>query len=930
MPPHRTFDCRIDIVPGSKPPHGRVYSLTVPEDEELKQWLDDMLNKGFIRPSTSPYGAPCFFVKRPGKKLRLCMDYRALNSVTEKDRNPIPLVSDLLRTVSTGKFFSIIDLRGAYNLLRVKEGHEFKTAFLTKYGQFEMLVMPFGLANAPAQWQTLINHLLKTCQGFCVVYLDDIVVYSQNKTEHWNHVRKVLDILRSNNLFAKMEKCHFCQEEITFLGYIIGKHGLKMDPAKTRSISDWAVPTSVKELQVFLGSVNFYRRFIPDFADLTQPLTHLLKKGALWDWTEARHTAFLSLKEAFSKEVILKNPDDNKPFIVETDASNYALGGVLSQFNQNNILQPIAFFSRQMIPAERNYEIYDKELLAIHECFREWRQFLQGSRHPVSVICDHKNLQYFMTTKQLTRRQARWSLFFSEFDFTLTHRAGSLNGKADLLSRQPAHYVSQEPSNFVRLIDPITVISTLQATPSSHSVSLIHSTALAKDIDTELDWPLLICDHLMTDSWLPMEEDLLAFCKREEKHFLIQDERFFRLGKDNRTKTPYMGKEGRLGTIKRFHDGLGHLKFDSIVELITRRFWWPSMKKQIKLYIRTCPQCQLAASSSSNQNPTPLRPVPPVALPFERWAIDFVGPFRTPSKAGNIGIMTAICYGTRWVIARPVRQCTKETVANFLYDEILMNYGSPFEIFSDRAKAFLADGIKEFEKIQGIRHFATTPYHPQTNGMVERMHAMLGHAIRTLVESKANRWDEYLNQAIFAIRVRTHAVTGFSPFYLLYGVEPRMPGDTEPLESNMQPLDEIERMEALSEFNARTFEELGNHRAAAYHRSKAQAEVMKRRHNLDSNSSDYYFKIGDMVKLKQHKRGKFGFRWSGPWFIRDVGFPGTYYLMNGNGDSPSFGASLDGTVNQQDLAPWLKAPEEDRSYFYGPDIPDYDPEPIDP
>jgi hypothetical protein len=261
------------------------------------------------------------------------------------------------------------------------------------------------------------------------------------------------------------------------------------------------------------------------------------------------------------------------------------------------------------------------------------------------------------------------------------------------------------------------------------------------------------------------------------------------------------------------------------------------------------------------------------------------------------------------VVAKAVPNMDADTIAEFLYDEILMNYGTPFEVFTDRGSAFLSEAVSEFEKIQRIRHFASTAYHPQTNGMIERMHSMLGHAITTLTEGRPERWDEYLKQSIFAIRVRRHAVTKHSPFYLLYGVHPRIPGDTNPLESSQQPLDELELLEARGQYRARTFEELGDARGAAFERSKLQAELMRRRNNFDPNAPDYYFKVGDMVKKKNHAKTKFEFDWQGPYHVVDVGFPGTYWLMTPDGHR------LDATVNQQDLAPWLAQTRSNIDYF---------------
>ncbi|KAH9268810.1 hypothetical protein BASA83_009095 [Batrachochytrium salamandrivorans] len=290
------------------------------------------------------------------------------------------------------------------------------------------------------------------------------------------------------------------------------------------------------------------------------------------------------------------------------------------------------------------------------------------------------------------------------------------------------------------------------------------------------------------------------------------------------------------------------------------------MKKDLKDYISRCPECQLNRSASRTHAPLPIRPVPPVALPFERWGIDFYGPMME-TKSGSKYLITCIDYATRWVLAKPVREMTEAAVATFLY-ELMMTYGAPFEIISDRGKSFLAEGISEFERENSIRHLATTPYHPQTNGMVERMHAMLGHGLTTLVADKRDRWDD------------------------------------------LMPLDEIERMEENSEFIARNLEEVGQARSAANVRTKAQAEAMRKRNNFDENTSDYYFKVGDMVKMKHHDRQKLEFNWKGPYHVVDVGHPGTYWIMTPQG------LRLPNAVNQADLAPWLAPVIDNVDFFY--------------
>ncbi|KAI3650144.1 hypothetical protein MP228_005001, partial [Amoeboaphelidium protococcarum] len=910
LPPHRPYDCTIDLKMDSHPFFGKVYSLTKEEDAALKEWLQIHLDKGFIRPSKSAHGAPCFYVKKPAwtkdDKLRLCMDYRALNKDTIKNRNPLPLIAEVFRLMQKAKWFTTLDLIGAYYLLRMMAGHEHKTAFRTKYGSYEFLVMPFGLANAPAQFQTFMNELFKEQIGnFVVVFIDDIVIFSDNEEDHWKHVKEVLKILKENQLYCNISKCQFAQKKLKYLGYILSEDGISMDPRKVEAVLNWPVPKNVNDVQKLYGFLNFYRRLIYQFAELTSPFTKLLKNDVQFDWGPEQQQAFQRVKDVFSNPKFLAHPDESKPFIVETDSSDYAIAGVLSQYDEKNELRPVAFYSRQMIPAERNYEIYDKELLAIHECFKEWRHFLQGADHQVTVLTDHKNLQYFMTTKQLTRRQARWAIFFSEFDFVLTHRPGSLNGKADLLSRRSDYFIQEDKANFLRLLDPSKVVH-------SNSLCVFSSDVQANELESnDLEWPEYVLRWLQTGNWYEeMTQAQLTQCQSESGNFSIDDDgNLVRVLNDGKSKRRYLKSSERCDQLVRLHDSLGHLKFDSVIDLIELRYWWPTLRQDVKEHIARCQFCQLAKSKSKNGIDTPVRPIPPAALPFERWGIDFVQDLAL-TKSGNRHIVTAIDYATRWVVAKAVPNRDAATVANFIYEEIVTNYGSPIEILSDRAKSFLDEGVQYYKQKWNIKHVLSSPYHPQTNGMVERMHAMLNHSITTLTSGHPSRWDEYLKEAVFGIRVRTHAVTKFSPFYLLYGVSPRIPSDTHPPSSLMKPLDELEEAQLHGELEARVFEDMGNARRAAFERSKVQAELMRKRYNLDPSAKEYYFKVGDWVKLKHHGKNKFEFNWKGPYAVVDVGFPGTYWLM-----TPA-GLRLDSVVNESDLAPWLKSVQQNESFFY--------------
>jgi len=436
LPRHQPWDHEIKLEPGTKPTFGPIYALSEKELEVLRKYLDENLKKGFIRKSESPAGYPILFVEKKDKSLRLCVDYRKLNDITVKNRYPLPNIKELQDRLQGAQYFTILDLRGAYNLIRMKEGEEWKTAFRTRYGHYEYTVMPFGLTNAPATCQMMVNDALRQYLDLCVVaYLDDILVYSETEAEHTQHVKKILECLQNYNLQLKPEKCEFHKHEVTFLGYVVGRHGIKMEPAKIQSIEEWPLPKNVKEVQGFLEFANYNRQFIEGYSKKALPLTSLTKKDTPFHWGSKEQQAFDDLKQACTENPVLKLFDPKKTIRIETDASDLAIGACLCQ-EYDKKWQPVAYYSRKLSPAEQNYDIHDKELLAIVAALQQWRVYAEGAPG-LEILTDHKNLLYFTTTKQLNRRQTRWSELLGQYKFKISYTPGKENGRADALSRRP-------------------------------------------------------------------------------------------------------------------------------------------------------------------------------------------------------------------------------------------------------------------------------------------------------------------------------------------------------------------------------------------------------------------------------------------------------------------------------------------------------------
>lgn len=408
MPTSKPYDHPIDLEEGKVPPYSKIYPMAPAEKSVMDAWIDEQLAKGYIRASKSPAAAPVFFVKKKDGTLRLVVDYRKLNAITIKNCYPLPLTQELIDQLSNATVFSKLDLRWGYNNVRIREGDQWKAAFRTSRGLFEPVVMNFGLTNAPATFQHMMNDIFQDLQGvYVIVYLDDILIFSGDRASHTAHVQVVLQRLKDNDLFCKPEKCEFFQSSVEYLGMVIGKGTVAMDPAKVEAVTSWPKPEKLKDVQAFIGFANFYRCFVNGFSQLAQPLTRLMQKDTPWSWGAEEQAAFEALKHAFMTAPILVMPDLSKPFLLECDASDYATGAVLSQQTSDGETHPVAFLSKTLNVAERNYDIYDKELLAVVRALDEWRHYLEGGEHPIEVISDHKNLLYFASARTLTRRQAR-------------------------------------------------------------------------------------------------------------------------------------------------------------------------------------------------------------------------------------------------------------------------------------------------------------------------------------------------------------------------------------------------------------------------------------------------------------------------------------------------------------------------------------------
>ncbi len=755
LPPHRPYDCEIKLKENSKLFYGPIYPLTDEESNALEEYINDNLRKGFIRKSKSPAGAPVLFVPKKNGKLRMCVDYRQLNLITIRDSYPLPLIQDMLEHLGKGKIFSKLDLRSAYNLVRIKNGDEYKTAFTCKFGHFEYLVMPFGLKNAPAVFQHFINDVLEEVLGnFAYAYIDDIIIFSPDYKTHINHVITVLKLLRSAGLYAKLEKCEFFVSFIDFLGHRISGEGIHMDPNKVSSILNWPTPTNVKEVQSFIGLANYYRRFIPNFAKIAHPLHKLLKKNTKFLWSPETQSSFDNLKSKFVSAPILIYPNREIPFQVETDSSNFAIGAILSQVSpQDNMVHPVAFFSRSLTATERNYPIYDKELLAIVSALETWRHLLKGSTKPFKIFSDHRNLLYQKKPEKMSQRLVRWALFLSEFNFVIVYRSGSSNGKPDALSRRADYAANYNSSSEI----PFNVLRPENFCALVTSISSLNESFLSEYKTDE--FYNKICDYL-DNKKLPIPHPQIDKFSLSNSFLLFNSK-------------IYVPSKCRPSVLKICHDSpsAGHFGTKKTISLISRDFWWPSLYNDVKDYIRSCETC--CRSKSSRHKPYGL--LNSLEIPDHPWssiAMDFITDL--PSADGFTCIFVVIDRLTKMCHLIPFKGIPSavETAHSFI-DYVFRLHGLPSSIISDRGTQFTSKFFQALCSSLDISLKLSTPFHHQTNGQTERVNSVIEQYLRCFSNYKGNNWNKFLSLAEFSYNNAVQESAKQSPFFLNYGFHPR-------------------------------------------------------------------------------------------------------------------------------------------------------------
>ncbi|KAM3065105.1 hypothetical protein ACMFMG_012250 [Clarireedia jacksonii] len=845
LPPHRPYDHKIQLEgDGEKAlKYSPLYKMSLEELEAVKEYITDNLLKGFIEPSQAPFAAPILFVKKPNGSLRLYIDFRALNALTRKDRYPLPLIDETLARLSKAKVFTKLDIRQAFHRIRIDPASEEYTTFRTRYSAYKCKVMPFGLTNSPATYQRYMNNILfDFLDVFCTAYLDDILIYSENELDHTAHIIQVLQRLEDAGLQADLKKCEFDVKRTKYLGFIISTDGIEVDPEKVAVVQEWAYPTTLKGVQSFLGFCNFYRRFIRDFGIIAKPLINLTKATTRFDFDASCQQSFDVLKEMLTSAPLLQHYNHNLPCMLETDASDGVVASMLSQKHSDNWF-PVAYFSKTMQPAELNYEVHDKEMLAIVKSFSYWRAELTSTPHQIRVYTDHKALEYFMTTKALNARQARWAELLADYHFLIAYRPGKDNFAADALTRKEDELGSQNKSKKERRIQQLLKDEKLDPR------------ILASYMRDHFDESALEVNALTNSISLI---DLVArVLQANRDHDSLQTLRIAANRRESKSKSRFEVKEGlllyksrlivpdtknlRTLLIREVHDSVttAHPGIRKTYLLLKEYYYWRSMRNDVATYVRNCHACR-RSSVPRDKTPGLLHPLPVPTHVWEHVTMDYCSFNKDKHGYDNVLVIidrlskqaiTILCHKT----------VTARDQAKLYISYVYRYYGPPATMLSDRGPQFISSFWTEFNDILGTKVKLSTADHPQTDGQTEVYNQYLQKRLRPFVNYYQDDWSEFLPMMDYAQLTLPHSSLGdLPPFEVLYGYAPRATWDWKP--TKRPPVDDLNIQDART-YARRNREALEYARSAIMAAQKQMAkQANKRRRPVD-------FQVGDYVWL---------------------------------------------------------------------------------
>ena len=842
--------------------------------EKVRQLVDNMLSRGVIEPATGPWSSPIVLVPKKDGSTRFCVDFRHLNNLTRKDAHPLPRIDDTLDTLSGARWFSTLDLASGYWQVELNPADREKTAFVTPFGLHQFCVMPFGLCNAPSTFQRLMEHVLAGLHWTsCLVYLDDIIIFSKTLEDHLQQLREVFERLEKAGLKVKPSKCCLLRKRVRYLGHIISETGVQTDPDKTRCIAEWSQPTDLKELRQFLGFASYYRRFVRNFAHIAAPLYHLTEKGKNWCWNDNCEEAFSALKRRLTSAPVLSFPRFDQEFTLDVDASAIGLGAVLSQ-EVHGVEQVVAYASRTLSKAERQYCATRREMLALVWGTRQFRPYLYGRRFRVRT--DHNALRWLQSFREPEGQVARWLELLSEFNFEVAHRAGAKHANADGLSRTPCRQCGEtDPpfggrDNSSTLLTSETVESNTLSTESwlpRWSIEELHDLQSADpDLQPVIHW---LEKGLVPEQCPTHGSHHLQSLWAQRQQLTLRSGLLYRQWED----IPNGGMHKRLqlvlpqtlinAVLTEVHNSAtgGHLGVTKTLEK-ARRFYWPGQRRDVEDWCRSCTTCG-ARKSPTKRLHAPMQ-LERVGQPMQRVAMDILGPLPETPR-GNKYVLVISDYFTKWSEALPMANMEATTVARLFVSEFACRFGTPESLHTDQGRNFESTLIKEMCRLLGIHKTRTTPYHPQSDGLVERLNRTILNMLSISAAEHERDWDLHLPTVMLAYRSSVQETTGATPFSLMFGREVRLPVDimfgTPP--SYPPPA-------SPSEYAHHLRERL--HQAYRLVREHASAQQRRQKYLCDRRAGGLPFNVGDRVWLHcpavpRGRSYKFHQPWQGPFVV---------------------------------------------------------------
>ena len=893
------------IETGTHPPtYTPPYRVSYKDEQIQRDEINKLLKQGVIEESNSPWSSPIVLVRKKDGSVRFCIDFRKLNNITTKDAFPLPRIDDIFDHLSQAEYYTTIDFKSGYFQVGLDPKDRPKTAFSTRDQHYQFTVLPQGVTNGPPAFQRIVSQILgPTRWQYSLAYLDDVIIYSPTFEQHLIHLDDIFNRLNDANFRLNVEKCCVAQTSINYLGHHIEHCQIRPNADNIRALLETPQPTTAKEAFRFVKAAEYYRKFIAGFSTIAQPLHKYApttkeqrsqKSQAIpVTLSDEELYAFNELKRILTNDLVLRIPDEQLPFKIQTDASKIGVGAVLMQTHPNGDL-PVAYLSKKFTTTQMNWPATEQECYAIIYAIEKWHKYLDGREFIIET--DHKPLLPFNMKQQLNAKCERWRLKLQQYKFTIRYIRGKHNTVADYLSRSPLESASNDEDDYTPtksqatqteydvtkpvIASVVTRAQAKQQQPDERKDhrSIDHSCDTQqpeRSVDFSIDRSCISENKkqftsITQDQIIPFTYDELREAQYQNDktkqmlaniknfhQYCIQDNMLMR---KSSPPVPFV-PEGRIRSdiIKIYHDtpaNGGHFGRNKTIQKIQARYYWPNMVSDIENHVKSCIPC-LQNNHRRQKPPGALKPIKPPEGVWQLLTMDFHGPITPTTKQGNKYIISLTDVLSKFVITKAVRDCTASTAAKFITEEVILKYGTPKCILTDNGTHFTASMMSELFKKIGVTHLYSTPYHPMTNGQIERYNATMDAKIAALSNKNRTNWDEQLPFVTFNYNTSVHTTTRQIPFELIYGRSPTLPFDQQ--SPNVTLAQDPEHVIKLKQHISTLTE---------HAKKTIIQEQMKYKKRYDQHRQNPTYKINDLVLIKAlNRRNKFDIRYEGPFRI---------------------------------------------------------------